>query len=273
MQDTKTVKLQELIKWFISDTKIDVTNEEMNMLLSYYKNIDEDKMISDFAYMHENPDNFKNKLSDIRKYNINSLIDWFVKDTRGKINVSDNDINTLRNYYENNKYITENKMVQDFAYMHDNKEYFNKKISKISKEIIKVEDLKDKNELRYIKLIYGNGTEKVYESTLEEPGEVMFDIFMKSGDNSRINTTQFFEEAVQTKNPLTEEEIKELQSIDYENKGGLSNQKRLGAHPGVGKTSSLVWLEEGFMNLLFFIFLTGISTGIILMVVLNNLAK
>ena len=271
----KEKKLIELIKWIMMETKIEMTQEECNMLFNYYKEAPDEKIMDDFTNMHENQNIIKPTLKKIKEYNINNLIKWFIKDTAGKIEATQADIDTLKNYYSNNKYINNEKMIKDFHYMHESNEYFKNKIEKISEEIIDVEDLKDNNNTRYIKLKFGNGIEKVYESTLEENGKTMFDVYMTSGENSRINTTKFFLNAVQTKNELTKEEIENLHSIDEKIKpsgNGLSNQKKLGTHPGTGKTN-LTWFEEGFMNLLLLIFLTGISTGIILMVVLNNIAK
>ena len=269
----KEKKLVELIKWIMLETKIELNQEECRILFDYYKQAPEEKITDDFTYMRNNSYMIKDKIQQIKEYNINMLINWFISDTKGKIKVTKNDINILKNYYKNNKYIKEEKMVKDFTYMHESNEYFKDKINKISKEIIGVEDLKDENNTRYIKLKFGNGTEKVYESTLEEKGSTMFDVYMTSGENSRINTTKFFLDTVQTKNELTEEEIKNLHPIDEEIKtggNGLSNQKSLGSHPGTGKVS-LKWFEEGSMNKLLLVFLTGIATGIIMMILINNI--
>ncbi len=62
---------------------------------------------------------------------------------------------------------------------------------------------------------------------------------------------------------------------DYEEIGddsSLSNQKTLGSHPGVG--SHFHFGEDGgFMTFIFTIFLAGISSGIIFMIILNFFAK
>lgn len=64
-------------------------------------------------------------------------------------------------------------------------------------------------------------------------------------------------------------------SINDEDKSegqSLSKQKKLGSHPGVG--SHFHWGEDGgFMTFLLVIFLAGISSGIIFMIILNFLAK
>lgn len=64
-------------------------------------------------------------------------------------------------------------------------------------------------------------------------------------------------------------------SINDEDKDegqSLAKQKTLGSHPGVG--SHFHWGEDGgFMTFLLVIFLAGISSGIIFMIILNFLAK
>lgn len=50
-----------------------------------------------------------------------------------------------------------------------------------------------------------------------------------------------------------------------------SKQKTLGAHPSIG--THFHYEDAGFMNILLFIFLTGISSGIILMIILNFILK
>lgn len=57
---------------------------------------------------------------------------------------------------------------------------------------------------------------------------------------------------------------------------GLSmggQQKSLGAHPSVGKHFSWTDREAGFMNILFFIFFSGIGIGILFMTFLNIFVK
>lgn len=49
-----------------------------------------------------------------------------------------------------------------------------------------------------------------------------------------------------------------------------SVQKTIGAHPGVG--SHFHFSDDGFTNLLLIVFLTGISVGIVSMIVLNFIA-
>ena len=50
-------------------------------------------------------------------------------------------------------------------------------------------------------------------------------------------------------------------------------QKSLGTHPGTGKFFSHFNEDSGFMTFLLVIFLAGISSGIIFMIILNFLAK
>lgn len=59
------------------------------------------------------------------------------------------------------------------------------------------------------------------------------------------------------------EDIEKLNSIELQETKGI--QKTIGKHP--------LYKKAGFMNMLFFIFLTGISSGIILMIILNLLVK
>lgn len=64
-------------------------------------------------------------------------------------------------------------------------------------------------------------------------------------------------------------------SINDEDKSegqSLSKQKKLGSHPGVGSHFPCVE-DGGFMTFLLVIFLAGISSGIIFMIILNFLAK
>ena len=64
-------------------------------------------------------------------------------------------------------------------------------------------------------------------------------------------------------------------SINDEDKSegqSLSKQKKLGSHPGVGSHFNL-GKDSGFMTFLLVIFLAGISSGIIFMIILNFLAK
>ena len=64
----------------------------------------------------------------------------------------------------------------------------------------------------------------------------------------------------------------DMNSNEYEGEGqSKGKQKRIGSHPGTG---GLRWGEDnGFMAFLFVMFLAGISSGIIFMIVLNFLAK
>ncbi len=52
----------------------------------------------------------------------------------------------------------------------------------------------------------------------------------------------------------------------------ISHQKTLGTHPGVGNHFHF-GEDSGFMNALFFIFLTGLSTGVVFMIILNFFIK
>ena len=61
-------------------------------------------------------------------------------------------------------------------------------------------------------------------------------------------------------------------ALNDDREQSLGNQKKLGSHPGFG--SHFNWGEDGgFMTLVLVIFLAGISSGIIFMIILNFFAK
>ena len=138
----------------------------------------------------------------------------------------------------------------------------------IFKEIISVEDY-DINDKKYMKLTYNDGTVRAFENTKPETGQMIFEV-LKNTRPSEV--TDLFHKLIQTEKEI---DVSLLVSDDIDNSTSItqSKQKRLGAHPGVGYFFHSFTEKDGFTNLLFFIFLTGISIGMVLMIVFNIVMK
>mgnify|MGYP006916124149 CR=1 FL=1 len=121
-------------------------------------------------------------------------------------------------------------------------------------------------DILYMELLYSDNTKKIFEDTLPESAQMTFEILSKDPNQ---NMTLIFDTLTKNLKEVNLNELEELSSVSKNN----SNQKRLGTHPGVGNFLHSFMDKEGFMNLLFFIFLTGISSGIIIVIVLNLLSR
>ncbi len=181
--------------------------------------------------------------------------------------VSSEQLYILKDYYKND---TRNIDIikKELKRLFEEPDYVHDKILEIKKsnkarKIIAVDDI-SKNGKSYIKLQYDDGSIRIFESNLTEKGSVMFEVLKQNPYNDMTN---LFEALTQNANEVDPQEFELNKSIGS-TKG---NQKRLGAHPQAGKFFHSD--ADGFMNLVFFIFLTGIGIGISLMIFINIFVK
>lgn len=181
--------------------------------------------------------------------------------------VSSEQLYILKDYYKND---TRNIDIikKELKRLFEEPDYVHDKILEIKKsnkarKIIAVDDI-SKNGKSYIKLQYDDGSIRIFESNLTEKGSVMFEVLKQNPYNDMTN---LFEALTQNANEVDPQEFEPKKSIG----SSKGNQKRLGAHPQAGKFFHSD--TDGFMNLVFFIFLTGIGIGISLMIFINIFVK
>lgn len=121
------------------------------------------------------------------------------------------------------------------------------------------------NEIMNLKIISGNSNTVTQASPIPEPVNAVPVSPTVSNDDFEIIDIDIDEQTL-----LNGVTPTDLNSIGEYEEGGRAKSKRkvLTAHPGVNFEK-----DNGFMAFLFVIFLAGISSGIIFMIVLNFLAK
>lgn len=135
----------------------------------------------------------------------------------------------------------------------------NLKINLNKKIIISVIDFKDNNK-DYFQIKYSDGTTKIEQNFFGKSGAEVFEIVKQKFQNK---PTEIFEKLMT--------DIINKNSIDNTSNAQTKNKQKTLTNP----STHLKWYDEenGFMNMLFYIFITGISAGIIIMLILNIFIK
>lgn len=184
-----------------------------------------------------------------------------------------------------------NELTQEVEIVEIDEPQIKSPITEETKQIIGVMDI-NKNDKNYIIIRYKDNTTKILENTTNEQGSKIYEIIKQKYVD--INTTKLFEEYTKSLtevkdfdysnkpdisyNPYyNDEQSNQLEDSEYEINDGIEETKltQTKGKTYTKKIPGFSWISEdaAFTNILFIVFLAGISSGIVIMIILNLLLK
>ncbi|MBP3920884.1 MAG: hypothetical protein J6D28_04890 [Bacilli bacterium] len=170
--------------------------------------------------------------------------------------INDIEFNLLNEYYTNDERPF-NLVKDEIIELANDKNYRDKIISHLgnninTRVIISVIDFRE-NEKDFFQVKYNDGTSRIEENIFGKPAEQVFNTVVEKFSSNPTKTFEMLMDDIVVKNKL-----------DAGESNGKTKVKR---HPN--SIYKMFEDDAAFMNILFFIFLTGVSSGIIMMIILN----